>query len=259
MDKVPPERAFFDVSDYARPAARWLVRWLLPTPITPIHLTLAFTVVGGCAAGLFAVQQAVPLAGLLLLLKSLLDAADGALARARGRPSRVGRFLDSVCDFVVMGVVFVGIAVGRGGGAGTFGLALLALTSATLQGSVFSYYYVRYRAESGGDTTSRVNESEATGYAWDNPRALRILHTLYTIIYAWQDQLMDWVDRRLVPSARPLRREFLTATTVLGLGAQLLVIALCAFLSRPEWALWLFPTVFNGYWLLLLIVRRYST
>lgn len=259
MDKVPADRAFLDLSDYARPAARWLVRLLLPTPITPIHLTLAFTVVGVCAALLFAFNRALPLAGGLLLLKSLLDAADGSLARARGRPSRVGRFLDSVCDFVVMGAVFAGMAAGRGGGLAAFGLALLALMSATLQGSVFSYYSVRYRAESGGDTTSRVDESEAAGYAWDNPRALRLLHALYILIYAWQDTLMDWIDRRLAPAAHPLRREFLTAATVLGLGTQLLVIAVCAFAGRPGWALWLFPTVFNGYWLLLMLVRHYST
>lgn len=157
-----------------------------------------------------------------------------------------------------MGAVFAGIAVGHGGGTATIGLALLALMCATLQASVFSYYHVRYRAESGGDMTSRVNESESAGYAWDDARTLSVLHTLYTIIFAWQDALMDWMDRKLVRSVRPLRREFLTATSVLGLGTQLLIIAVYAFFGRPGWALWLFPTVFNGYWLFLLIVRRYT-
>lgn len=259
MDKVPSERAFLDLSDYARPAARGLVRWLLPTPITPIHLTLAFTLVGGCAAFLLALNRALPLAGLLLLLKSLLDAADGSLARARGRPSRVGRFLDSVCDFGVMALVFAGLALGRGGGALVFGWAFVALMSATLQGSVFSYYSVRYRAENSGDTTSQIDEAEANGYAWDNPQALQILHRLYRLIYAWQDKLMDKIDRWLIPMARPLRREFMTATTVLGLGTQLLIIAVCLIAGRPGWALGLFPTVFNGYWLALLVFRRFLT
>ena len=256
MDKVPTERAFLDLSDYARPLARWLVQLLLPTPITPIHITLVFTGVGLGAAMLFAVNRALPLAGILLLLKSMLDAADGALARARGRPSRVGRFLDSVCDFVVMGAVFIGIAIGRGSGIEELGLALAAVLCATCQGSVFSYYYVRYRAESGGDTTSRIDESESSGYAWDNAFALRVLHALYTLIYAWQDALMNWIDQRLAPTPRPLRPEFLTATTVLGLGTQLLVIAVCAFVNQPGWALWLFVTVFNGYGLALLLARR---
>lgn len=255
MDKVPPERAFLDLSDYARPFARWLVRYLLPTPITPVQVTLAFTGVGLAAALLFAVQRALPLAGGLLLLKSLLDAADGALARARQRPSRVGRFLDSVCDFVVMAAVFLGIAIGNGAGLQDLVGAAGALLCATLQCSIFSYYYVRYRAESGGDTTSHIDESESAGYAWDDARLLRLLHTLYTLLYAWQDTLIDWLDRRLVPTSRPLRPAFLTATTVLGLGTQLLVIALCAFVGQPAWALGLFLTVFNVYAIGLLFAR----
>jgi phosphatidylglycerophosphate synthase len=99
--KVPPAFDFLDVSDYARPVARWLVRVLLPTSVTPIQVTLAFTVVGLLAAWLFAIDRWLVLAGLLLLLKSALDGADGSLARARGTPSRVGRFLDSMCDFIV--------------------------------------------------------------------------------------------------------------------------------------------------------------
>ncbi len=259
MDKVPSAHAFLDLSDYARPVARLLVRALLPTSITPIHLTLAFTVVGLLAAVLFGLQRWMPLAGLLLLLKSALDAADGSLARARNRPSRVGRFLDSICDFLVMAAVFAGIAAGvwaRTGQAAYFALAGAALLCATLQGSVFSYYYVRYRAETGGDQTSRTDEAAPQGYPWDNPALLHPLHRLYQFIYGWQDAWMERIDRRLAPARAPVTPAFLTTATVLGLGTQLLVIAVCAALGQPLWALWLFPTLFNLYWLFLLILRR---
>ena len=260
MDKVPAQHGFLDLSDYARPLARWLAQQLVPTPITPIHLTLLFTLVGSLAALLFAVHRWLPLAGLLLLLKSLLDAADGSLARLRERPSRVGRFLDSVCDFVVNALVFGGIAASeaaRTGQAEFLGLGLAALICATLQGSVFSYYFVRYRHQVGGDRTSRVVEADTEGYAWDHPAALRVLHVLYKFIYGWQDVLMEALDRRLVPASAPLRPAFLTATTVLGMGTQLLVTAVCAAVGRPAFALWLFVTVFNIYWLILLIIRRW--
>jgi phosphatidylglycerophosphate synthase len=259
VDKVPPKHAFLDLSDYARPAARLLVRALLPTPVTPIHLTLAFTLVGVLAALLFALDRWLPMAGLLLLLKSALDAADGSLARARRRPSRVGRFLDSVCDFAVMAAVFSGIAISawtRTRHAAYFGWATAGLLCATLQGSVFSYYYVRYRAQVSGDQTSRTSESTPDGYLWDDPVILRRLHRLYRLIYGWQDALMEHLDRRVAPGHLPVSRGFLTATTALGLGTQLLVIAACATLGQPAWSLWLFPTVFNLYWLLLLLLRR---
>ena len=259
MDKVPPSHAFLDLSDYARPAARLLVRLLLPTPITPIHLTLAFTVVGLLAALLLALNRWPLLAGLLLLLKSVLDAADGSLARARQRPSRVGRFLDSVCDFVVMAAVFGGIAVAawaRSGQAAYFGLAGAALLCATLQGSVFSYYSVRYRAQAGGDQTSRTRENAANGYPWDNPTLLGQLHQAYRLIYGWQDALMERLDRRVSPADAPVPRNFLTAATALGLGSQILVVAACAALRQPVWALWLFLTVGTLYWLVLMRLRH---
>ena len=258
MDKVPPQHTFLDLSDYARPAARWLVD-RLPPFVTPIHLTFAFTLVGAAAATLFAFDRWLPLAGLLLLVKSALDAADGSLARARRRPSRVGRFLDSVCDFMVTVMVFCGIAFANWRthrDASVWPLAASAILGATLQCSVFSYYYVRYRGQTGGDGTSRIRET-VEGDTSDNPTAFAILFQLYRLIYGWQDSLMAAIDQRLAPNA-PVPRGFLTATTVLGLGTQLLVVAVCALLGRPVITLWLFVSLFNLYWLALLIAR-YAT
>jgi phosphatidylglycerophosphate synthase len=258
MDKVPAEHAFLDLSDYARPLARWLVQRLLPTSITPVQITIAFTVVGLAAAVLVAANRWLPVAGVLLLLKSTLDAADGSLARARKRPSRVGRFLDSVCDFVVMIAIFAGLGFAewtRTGRVGACAVSLLAWLCASLQCSVFSYYYVRYRIQSAGDQTSFPEEAVAAGYGWDHPAVLAHLHTLYKIIYGWQDWLMGAIDRRIAPPDSGLHPAFMTATTVLGLGTQLLVIAVCAAIGRPFWAAWLFLTVFNVYWIVLVLNR----
>jgi phosphatidylglycerophosphate synthase len=260
LDKVPPAHQFIDLSDYARPAARWLVGRLLPTPITPLHVTWAFTLAGFGAALLLAAGRLLWLAALLLLVKSGLDAADGALARARRRPSRVGRFLDSVCDLAVNVAVYAGIAIaeyGRAGQPEVFLLAVAALVSGLLQVSLFNHYYVRYRAQSSGDLTSQVAEREPAGYAWDNPRLLAALHGAYLAIYGWQDALVAWLDQRLAGRRQaPLGPGFMTAVSVLGLGTQIAVLAACAALGRPIWALWAFVTLFNAYALLLLAYRR---
>ena len=55
LDKVQAGDKFLDLSDYGRPAARRLVKVLVDTPITPVQITLSYTVVGFIAAGLFAV------------------------------------------------------------------------------------------------------------------------------------------------------------------------------------------------------------
>ena len=257
-DKVTPAHHFLDLSDYARPFSRWLVARLLHTPVSPNHLTIAFTVAGLLAAALMAAGAWLPVAGALLVVKSGLDGADGALARARQRPSRVGRFLDSVCDFVVNAAVYGAIgwaAYSQTGLAGYLLLALAALVSGMLQVSLYNHYYVRYRAQTGGDRTSNVNEASPAGYSWDDPAWLARLHRLYVLIYAWQDALVARLDRLAGNAARPLTPRFMTATSLLGLGTQLLVIAICAALGQPIAALRLLVTAFNVYALLLIGLR----
>ncbi len=253
LDKVRPEDQFLDLSDYARPLARILTRALIPTPVTPIQVTLAYTAVGLAAALLYAqgTYAAAALAGVLLLVKSTLDAVDGSLARARSRPSRVGRFLDSILDFVINAAVYLGIVwpwFGATGEAGPLLLAGAALLSATWQGTAFNYYYVKYRLLTGGDTTSRLDESAEGGMPWDDRRALRLLRGLYAAIYGWQDRLMAWLDRRITPgqpASAYTDRRFLTAVTAMGLGTQLAVIALFSWLGSPIWALGIFVIPFN--------------
>lgn len=257
--KVPPSHAFRDVSDYARPAADLIVRLLLPTPLSPIHLTLFFTVLGIAAAAFIAAHRSLTMAAILLLMKNVLDAADGALARARKRPSRVGRFLDSICDFFITLLVCWAIAWREGLKNGDLSLGILALgavLSSLLQGSVFNYYSIRYRQQVKGDTTSRLLEEEAAGYSWDNPRILRVLFRLYQVIYGWQDRLMIRIDRALGFDKTPLRPSFLTAASFLGLGIQILLISVCLFAGRPLWALWVIVTVFNAYAACLLMAGR---
>ena len=240
VDKVHAEDKFLDLSDYGRPLARQLVRVLVTTPITPVQVTLSYTVVGAVAAWLFATGGYVSgvIAGFLLLLKSTLDAADGSLARARNHPSRVGRFLDSICDYAVNAMVFFGLAVNGGITVGKAAVAVIALESATWQCSAFSYYYVHYRNLTGGDSTSQLNEAESEGYPWDNPRVVHVLRRMYAIIFGWQDALLGRLDRAVTsdPLSPVYRsRRLLTGFTVLGLGFQLLFIAICAWLHRASW------------------------
>jgi len=197
----------------------------------------------------------------LLLVKSLLDAVDGSLARARQRPSRVGRFLDSLLDFALNAAVYLAIAwpwARTTGSPQPLALALAALLSATWQGSAFNYYSVAYRLRVGGESTSRLDESGEDGMPWDDPRALRLLLALYALVYGWQDRLMAALDRWVTPGQPPgayTDRRFLTAVTAMGLGTQLAIIALCSWIGRPLWALYAFVGPFNVYFVGLMAYR----
>lgn len=98
-----------------RPVAAVLVRALFPTSVTPNQVTLASFFIGLAGAGCFAL--ATPAAffagGLLAQLSSIVDCADGMLARARGTASDFGAFLDLLLDRVNEFFLIAGAVLGH--------------------------------------------------------------------------------------------------------------------------------------------------
>ena len=82
---------------------------LLPLRVPPPAVVLAATATGLTAAALLAGDNLVA-AALLLQLKTVLDNADGQLARASGRESVLGRYLDSESDLLVNVALFAALA-----------------------------------------------------------------------------------------------------------------------------------------------------
>lgn len=82
-------------------------------------------------------------AGLLLLLAGAFDLVDGALARRRGQPTRMGALLDSTLDRLGEAGVFLGILLFLLGNASNTGaaLALSALAAS------FLVSYIKARGE----------------------------------------------------------------------------------------------------------------
>lgn len=133
--------------------------------LTPNALTLLgflITVAGAAlaAAGLWLA------AGIVVFAGGAFDLFDGALARATGRASRVGAFLDSVFDRWGESVVYIGIVTGclNAGFLLGAGLAAVAMSEA------FLVSYTRARAESLGLSTG--SGMAAVGLA---PREVRLI------------------------------------------------------------------------------------
>ncbi len=106
------------------------------------------------------------LAGIVVFLGGTFDLFDGALARATGRTSRIGAFLDSIFDRWGESVVYIGIVIGclNAAFAPGAGLAAVAMSEA------FLVSYARARAESLGLSTGRG--MAAVGLA---PREVRLV------------------------------------------------------------------------------------
>lgn len=132
---------------YAETPARWLGHvGLTPNALTIIGSLLTASV------GLLIAQGWFLAAGLCLWLFSATDTLDGALARATGRVSVFGAFLDSVCDRYAEAAVFFGLvwwyqSVGDALGVG---LAYVALVGSLMVS------YARARAEGVGLQAAEV-------------------------------------------------------------------------------------------------------
>jgi phosphatidylglycerophosphate synthase len=133
--------------------------------LTPNHLTLigfGIAIVAAAAAW----QGAWLAAGVLVLVGGVFDLFDGALARATGRTSTLGAFMDSVADRAGEGVVYVGIVAG----CLVAGFNLGAILAAAAMAAAFMVSYVRAKSESLGFTSG--TGMAAIGLA---PREMRIV------------------------------------------------------------------------------------
>jgi CDP-diacylglycerol--glycerol-3-phosphate 3-phosphatidyltransferase len=109
--------------------------------LTPNALTLIGFGIAIIAAGLAVVHLWLP-AGLLVLFGGVFDLFDGALARATGKASTLGAFMDSTFDRWGEAIVYIGVIWG----AMTLDLELAVVA----MGSAFMVSYTRAKSESLG-------------------------------------------------------------------------------------------------------------
>jgi CDP-diacylglycerol--glycerol-3-phosphate 3-phosphatidyltransferase len=130
------------VRGWAAPVALALGRLgLTPNALTVIGF------IGTCVAAVAAGYQQWLLAGILVIVFGIFDLFDGTLARATGKATRFGAFLDSTLDRTGENLVLVGVAVGcAASGFASWGV-LLAGLAATFASVVT---YTRAKAESLG-------------------------------------------------------------------------------------------------------------
>lgn len=115
VESYPFLRKYFPVDRYlVRPPASLIVRAVFGTSLTPNHLTFASFVLALVAGIVY--MAGTPaffvLGGSLAMLSTILDNADGMLARAKNMTSRYGAFLDLFLDRIADFVVLAGVAFG---------------------------------------------------------------------------------------------------------------------------------------------------
>lgn len=222
MSKLPKQHRFFDVSDYGRPLSKFIAKSIKETQLTPIHVTISF-VISGCIAIGFMLIGYYWSAAFFLILKSILDGADGELARLKNTPSYTGRYFDSISDIILNIFILLAIWIITDG---NIVFTLLAFIGIQLQGTLYNYYYTILRNRFNGDTTSRVFEYEVPkAMKGEKQRNVNVLFKLYKILYGKFDQTIYYLDKN-ASKGRVLPNWFMTAVSTFGLGFQLLIISI---------------------------------
>ena len=93
---------------WARSVARRAAQIFVKTPITPNMLTL-FGLVLNAVVAAFLVTDHLVAGGVMMILASLFDMLDGALAKITNRMSSFGAFLDSVTDRYSEAIILLGL------------------------------------------------------------------------------------------------------------------------------------------------------
>ncbi len=233
MSKLPKEHKFIDFSDYGRPIARVIANSLKNTNFTPIHVTIGF-IISGIIAIYCIITGYYWLAAFFLIFKSILDAADGELARLKQKPSYTGRYLDSVADIILNALFFISIwFIGNN----TIWICLLAFLGLQLQGTLYNYYYVILRNKVDGDTTSRVFENTTPlALKGETQKHVNILFGLYKLLYGAFDKAIYKLDSN-ASFGEILPNWLMTGISTFGLGFQLLLIAIMLVLGLKAFIL----------------------
>ncbi|MDA8559134.1 CDP-alcohol phosphatidyltransferase family protein [Flavobacteriaceae bacterium] len=233
MAKLPKEFQFLDLSDYGRPAGHWIAKRFQNTTVTPIHVTTMFVITGLLSVGFMIIEYYVT-AAFFIILKSILDAADGELSRLKNTPSYVGRYYDSIADFLLN---FCFLSTFCYLSQSSIFLMLLAFVGIQMQGTVFNYYYVILRHSVNGDSTSRIIEDCAPkAFEGESQNMVNIFYKIYDTLYIPFDKVMFYMDRnaRYTP---PFPKWFMTLVSIYGLGFQLLIMAFMLVFKLHEFVI----------------------
>lgn len=232
MSKLAAPDKFLDLSDYGRPIAKLFANQLKNTRFTPIHVTLLFGI-SGLIAIYCMLQNQYYWAGFFIILKSIIDAADGELSRVKNTPSYTGRYLDSVFDIILNFLFLMTICYVS---KTSFWLTLVSFFCIQLQGTLYNYYYVILRNKSvGGDSTSKIFEYKSPrALPGESQKSVDILFRIYTIVYGIFDKIIHTLDSNAY-KVKTFPNWFMTLVSVYGLGFQLLIITIMLCMNLIEY------------------------
>jgi phosphatidylglycerophosphate synthase len=252
---------------YIRPIANILILQLKNTRLHSLHITALALFCGLCASYLIYLDKFLYFfwAAILIQLKSILDAVDGGLARVKQEYSDIGRFGDSIADFITDLFLFVSIYVIsiKYENINTLSvLFVLAFLIANLTCSFWVYYFNLYLSKSKNGYYQTKDKNKEPIYPFDlkYPKYFYLTKKLYAILYGWQDHLIAKLDNLLIrnKSQNKINLKFVKFTGIFGIGTRLLILSICLILGEPLLFFSILIFIYLPLWIFLILSRYRS-
>jgi phosphatidylglycerophosphate synthase len=251
MPKLSNEDKFIDFSDYSRPIAIFLANHLSKLKINAIQVTIVFLLAGLASAYYIYIQQLV-WAAVFLMIKNILDAVDGEIARITKHPSAIGRYLDSIFDFIINFLILLAILSITNTSIMVFVIAFLGIE---FQCSIYNYYYVILRRRLNNDETSRIIEyQKPIAYPYESQKTVNVLHAIFLSLYFIFDFFVVFLDKKAL-FVQTFPKWFMNLLSLLGLGFQLLIICLFLCFGLSEMILPFFAW-YSIFGLFAIVIRK---
>jgi CDP-alcohol phosphatidyltransferase len=254
-----------------RPLAFAFVKAIYATRLTPNQVTLLSMIVGVSSGVFFAlgVPAAIILGGILLGAATVLDCADGQLARLKKNGTHLGRVLDGVVDYVYTISAFVGIALGcRNGSMGPWlwwGFVAAAGASYAVQAGLLDYYRNEYLAHVCGKR-GFLHEELGEMSAEQEKLALekgRYIEKFLLLVYLRYSKFQNQLTAGEKPEAAERSPSYAEENSVMirlwslnGTSTHVFVLILCALANRVDFFLWYILIFGSVYYLALHIIQK---
>lgn len=238
---------------FFRPLAFLFVKLVYSTTLTPNQVTILSMVVGIGSGILFGIGGTtfIVLGGLFLVLATVLDCADGQLARMKKNGTPFGRILDGVVDYVYTISAFLGIGVG--GRVGSMGmlawwiLVVAAGTSYAVQAALLDYYRNEFLANSRGEQGFLEDEFDEVSREYERLKGVRgqgLMKFLLRVYLKYSSYLKPLkpianVEGKTNPADCVKKNSLLIRLWALnGTSTHVFALACCAFFGRLDLFLW---------------------
>jgi len=233
---------------FFHPLGFWAANLARLCGLTPDQVTYA-SMAAGTAGGLLLSRNSWAAAGFsLLIFASVLDSADGQLARMTGVSSVRGRILDGLTGYFMFTASYVGLVVNAlSSGRHECVLCLIALAAAgaacsAFQSSMYDFYRTVFSSVSSKGEIPVLSSQDGLG--WFLRLAYSGYYVYQRLLAAGHLRLLEFL-RRKNPSGsldENTRRLYVSANrlnirgwNLLGDNTRFILIGASLLLRRPEW------------------------